>query len=109
MAKRIQTIDLDCYYGDFLAVSDINIEIEPRSVTAFIGPSGCGKPPFWRPLNRMHGVTPGARAAGHMLMEGEDINALSADTVSVRSTIGMVFQRTSRGPAVSARQTARPG
>ena len=44
MAKRIQTVDLDCYYGDFLAVSDINIDINPFR-DAFIGPSGCGRPP----------------------------------------------------------------
>ncbi|MDN6173377.1 MAG: ATP-binding cassette domain-containing protein, partial [Yaniella sp.] len=93
MAKRIQTIDLDCYYGDFLAVSDINIEIEPRSVTAFIGPSGCGKTTFLRTLNRMHEVTPGARAEGKILLDDEDINAPNVDPVRVRSTIGMVFQR----------------
>ena len=92
MAKRIQTIDLDCYYGDFLAVSDINIEIEPRSVTAFIGPSGCGKTTFLRTLNRMHEVTPGARAEGKILLDDEDINAPNVDPVRVRSTIGMVFQ-----------------
>src|SRR5699024_9681238 len=101
MAKRIQTIDLDAYYGDFLAVSNVNIEIEPRSVTAFIGPSGCGKTTFLRTLNRMHEVTPGARAEGQILLDEEDINSSNVDPVRVRSTVRMVFQRPNPFPTMS--------
>lgn len=43
MAKRIETKDLDIYYGSFHAVESVNLIVEPRTVTAFIGPSGCGK------------------------------------------------------------------
>ncbi len=43
MAKRIETKDVDIYYGKFLAVSGVTLTVAPRSVTAFIGPSGCGK------------------------------------------------------------------
>ena len=31
MAKRIDTVDLNVYYGSFLAVEDVNIRIEPRA------------------------------------------------------------------------------
>lgn len=109
MAKRIQTIDLDCYYGDFKAVSDVNIEIEPRSVTAFIGPSGCGKTTFMRTLNRMHEVTPGARAEGQILLDDENINAPNVDPVRVRSTVGMVFQRPNPFPTMSIRENVLAG
>ena len=54
MSKRIETTDLNVYYGDFRAVEDVTITIQPRAVTAFIGPSGCGKSTFLRTLNRMH-------------------------------------------------------
>ncbi|MBI5028702.1 MAG: phosphate ABC transporter ATP-binding protein, partial [Actinobacteria bacterium] len=37
MSKRIETTDLNVYYGNFRAVEDVTITIEPRSVTAFIG------------------------------------------------------------------------
>ena len=40
MSKRIEVKDLNIYYGRFHAVSDVNLVVEPRSVTAFIGPSG---------------------------------------------------------------------
>ena len=41
MSKRIQAVDVDVFYGKFKAVEGVNIDIAPRSVTAFIGPSGC--------------------------------------------------------------------
>ena len=84
MAKSIEAIDLNCYYGDFLAVKDVSIKIAPRSVTAFIGPSGCGKTTFLRTLNRMHEVTPGARAEGQILLDDENINSSDVDPVRVR-------------------------
>ena len=40
MAKRIDVSDLNIFYGDFLAVEDVSMTIEPKSVTAFIGPPG---------------------------------------------------------------------
>ena len=40
MGQRIDVKHLNIYYGDFLAVEDVNINIEPNKVTAFIGPSG---------------------------------------------------------------------
>ncbi len=109
MAKRIQTMNLDCYYGDFQAVKDVNIEIQPCSVTAFIGPSGCGKTTFLRTLNRMHEVTPGARVEGKILLNDEDINAAHVDPVRVRSTVGMVFQRPNPFPTMSIRENVLAG
>ncbi|MUH43176.1 MAG: phosphate ABC transporter ATP-binding protein, partial [Actinobacteria bacterium] len=37
MAKRIDVSDLNVYYGTFLAVEGVNLVVEPRAVTAFIG------------------------------------------------------------------------
>ena len=51
----------------FLAVKDVNMVIEPRSVTALIGPSGCGKSTFIRSLNRMHEVIDGAHVKGSVV------------------------------------------
>ena len=36
--------NLDLFYGDFQALKNVNMEIEKNEITAFIGPSGCGKP-----------------------------------------------------------------
>ncbi|RLL67542.1 phosphate ABC transporter ATP-binding protein PstB [Streptomyces sp. Z26] len=101
MAKRIDVSGLAAYYGTHLAIDDISMSIEPRSVTAFIGPSGCGKSTFLRTLNRMHEVTPGGRVEGKVLLDDEDLYGPGVDPVSVRRTIGMVFQRPNPFPTMS--------
>ncbi|RKS06114.1 phosphate ABC transporter ATP-binding protein (PhoT family) [Nocardiopsis sp. Huas11] len=101
MAKRIDVSGLHVYYGDFRAVEDVSMTIEPRSVTAFIGSSGCGKSTFLRTLNRMHEVTPGARAEGKVLLDDMDIYGPDVDPVMVRSEVGMVFQKANPFPTMS--------
>ncbi|MEW9531992.1 phosphate ABC transporter ATP-binding protein PstB [Microbispora sp. NPDC049125] len=101
MAKQIEVSDLDAYYGSHKAIEGITMTIEPRSVTAFIGPSGCGKSTFLRTLNRMHEVIPGARVEGKVRLEDQDLYGQDVDPVSVRRTIGMVFQRPNPFPTMS--------
>jgi len=109
MGQRIDVSNLDIYYGDFLAVNDVNMTIEPNSVTALIGPSGCGKSTFLRTLNRMHEVIPGARVEGSVLMDGVDLYAPDVDPVAVRRNIGMVFQRPNPFPTMSIRDNVLAG
>jgi len=101
VAKRIDVSDLNVYYGDFKAVEDVTMTVEPRSVTAFIGSSGCGKSTFLRTLNRMHEVTPGARVQGKVMLDNLDVYDHSVDPVAVRREIGMVFQRANPFPTMS--------
>lgn len=84
---------LDFYYGPSKALSNINIEIEPRKVTALIGPSGCGKSTFLRCLNRMNDTIAGTRVEGKILLDGRDIYGEGMDVVSLRQKVGMVFQK----------------
>ena len=109
MSKRIDVKDLNVYYGDFLAVEDVTINIEAKSVTAFIGPSGCGKSTFLRTLNRMHEVLPGARVEGEVLLDGDNLYGAGVDPVTVRSQIGMVFQRPNPFPTMSIRDNVLAG
>ncbi|MCP3799134.1 phosphate ABC transporter ATP-binding protein PstB [Allokutzneria sp. A3M-2-11 16] len=109
MAKRIDVKDLNIYYGKFQAVDGVTLSVPPRSVTAFIGPSGCGKSTVLRSLNRMHEVTPGASCDGKVLLDGEDIYASTVDPVSVRRTIGMVFQRPNPFPTMSIKDNVVAG
>ncbi|QVQ50606.1 phosphate ABC transporter ATP-binding protein [Spiractinospora alimapuensis] len=101
MAKRIDVSGLNVYYGDFLAVEDVSMTIEPRSVTAFIGSSGCGKSTFLRALNRMHEVLPGATVNGKVMLDDQDIYSPDVDPVAVRREIGMVFQKPNPFPTMS--------
>ena len=101
MAKRIETAGLSAWFGSFKAIEDVSITIEPKAVTACIGPSGCGKSTFLRTLNRMHETIPKARIEGRVLLDDEDLYAPGVDPVSVRRTIGMVFQRPNPFPTMS--------
>jgi phosphate transport system ATP-binding protein len=101
VSNRIVVEHLNIYYGDFLAVEDVNMVIEPRSVTALIGPSGCGKSTFIRTLNRMHEVIAGAYAEGTVLLDGENLYDSRVDPVAVRRRVGMVFQRPNPFPTMS--------
>ncbi|CAO0831183.1 Vitamin B12 import ATP-binding protein BtuD [Streptomyces microflavus] len=101
MAKRIDISGLSAFYGNHKAIEDISMTVEPRSVTAFIGPSGCGKSTFLRTLNRMHEVTPGGRVEGKVLLDDENLYASNVDPVTVRRTVGMVFQRPNPFPTMS--------
>jgi phosphate transport system ATP-binding protein len=101
MAQRIDVKDLSVYYGNFKAVEDVTMSVDPRTVTAFIGPSGCGKSTFLRTLNRMHEVIPGGRVEGSVQLNGRDLYAKEVDPVSVRRTVGMVFQRPNPFPTMS--------
>jgi phosphate transport system ATP-binding protein len=101
VANRIVVEHLNIYYGSFLAVEDVNMVIEPRSVTALIGPSGCGKSTFLRSLNRMHEVIAGAYVEGTVLLDGVDLYGSRVDPVAVRRKVGMVFQRPNPFPTMS--------
>ena len=101
MSTKLELNDVNIYYGDFHAVQNVNMHIPAQAVTAFIGPSGCGKSTVLRTLNRMHEVIPGATVKGEILLDGENIYDSKVDPVSVRNTIGMVFQKANPFPTMS--------
>ncbi|BAN01086.1 phosphate ABC transporter ATP-binding protein PstB [Ilumatobacter coccineus] len=84
---------LNVYYGDFLAVRDVDIDIVEHQITSFIGPSGCGKTTILRCFNRMNDLIDSARVEGSLTYHGVDLYASRVDAVEVRRRIGMVFQK----------------
>jgi len=85
--------NLNVYYGDFLAIKDVNMAMKRNSVTALIGPSGCGKSTFLRCLNRMNDLITSASVRGEILFENLNIYSDIVDATEIRSKIGMVFQK----------------
>ena len=69
------------------------MEIEEKSVVAFIGPSGCGKSTFLRLFNRMNDLIPGSRLEGEILIDGQNIYSKRVEVDELRRNVGMVFQR----------------
>jgi phosphate transport system ATP-binding protein len=93
LKAKIETRNLNFYYGAKQALKNINIICAENQVAAIIGPSGCGKSTFVRVLNRMNDVIPGTRAEGEIFLDGEDILSPKVDVVELRRRVGMVFQK----------------
>jgi len=108
-AKRVDAKDVNLYYGDFLAVADVTMTIPPNMVTALVGSSGCGKTTFLRAINRMHELTPGARAEGVIEIDGENVYGPNVDPVTVRRLVGMVFQAPNPFPTMSIYENTAAG
>jgi phosphate transport system ATP-binding protein len=89
----VEARGLKVFYGDFLAVKDVDLAIERQKITAIIGPSGCGKSTMLRSFNRMNELVPTARTEGEVLFQGQNIYAEDVDPVEVRRRVGMVFQK----------------
>lgn len=93
LETKIETKDLNFYYGNKQALKNINIVCPVNRVTAIIGPSGCGKSTFIRTLNRMNDVILGAKIEGEVILDEENIYSHKVDVVKIRRRVGMVFQK----------------
>lgn len=91
--SKLEAKNVNFYYGDFKALKNISMDVNPNEVVAFIGPSGCGKSTLLRLFNRMNDLVQGTRIEGEILFEGKNIYDPSIDVDELRKNIGMVFQR----------------
>ena len=90
---KIRAKKLNFYYGNKLALVNIDLVAPGNKVTALIGPSGCGKSTFIRTLNRMNDVIPNTRVEGEVIIDGVNIYSPKVDVVELRRRVGMVFQK----------------
>jgi len=92
-APKLRVRNLNFYYGAFLALKNVTLDVAEHKVTAIIGPSGCGKSTLLRTLNRMYSLYPEQRAEGEIVMDGENLLSTKRDVALIRAKIGMVFQK----------------
>lgn len=94
-AKNISSIKGDIrfehvnfsYNGKSSALKDVDLEIKPGQMAAFVGPSGAGKTTITYLVPRLYDTTEGA-----VKIDGVDIKDMTLN--SLRSQIGMVTQDT---------------
>lgn len=91
--KKIEIENLSVWYGQHHAVKGINLDIQEKSIVAFIGPSGCGKSSLLRSINRMNETIPDCTVSGRIFIDGVDIYHEKVDPVVLRLKVGMVFQK----------------
>jgi len=89
----IETRNLNLWYGEKNALTDVNVKFEQNKVTALIGPSGCGKSTLIRCFNRMNDIVINCRVEGEIIFDGKNIYSKDVDVVDIRRKIGMVFQK----------------
>ena len=92
---KAEVKNLNFYYGDMHALTNINLSVAEKKVTALIGPSGCGKTTYLRCFNRMHDLYPHNKYTGEIMLHPDNINIISpnVDPIEVRMRISMVFQK----------------
>jgi phosphate transport system ATP-binding protein len=98
---KLTISNLFAWFGMKQALKNINLNIKPNIVTAIIGPSGCGKTTLIRCINRLHEMTPNAKAKGSVILDGLDIYDKAVDPVTIKRRIGMVFQKPNPFPTMS--------
>lgn len=90
MQHIIQIKDWQVAYGNTPVLSEINLNLPAKRITALIGPSGCGKTTLLKSINRLLEEEPQAQTAGRIQLQGQDIAAIPKETL--RRRVGIVFQ-----------------
>jgi polar amino acid transport system ATP-binding protein len=87
------------WYGDYRALTDINAEVAKGQVVVVCGPSGSGKSTLIRTVNRLEEIK-----SGQITVDGKDMHAPmgGAQLNRLRSRIGFVFQSFNLFPHLSA-------
>ena len=86
------------FYGNYKALTNIIMNIEEKTTTAFIGPSGCGKSTLLRCFNRMNDLIDNVRYDGDILLDNSSIMSKNVELTELRTRIGMVFQKSNPFP-----------
>jgi len=86
-AAMIAMSHVDKWYGDFQALTDINLSVRTGERIVLCGPSGSGKSTLIRCINHLESYQKGEIRVGGTLL-GDDARTIDA----VRREVGMVFQ-----------------
>ena len=83
----IQMQGVNKWYGQFLVLKDINLNVQPGERIVLCGPSGSGKSTTIRCLNRLE-----EHQQGRIVVDGVELTNDIKQIETVRREVGMVFQ-----------------
>ncbi|MBE8602923.1 ATP-binding cassette domain-containing protein, partial [Pseudomonas cyclaminis] len=65
--------NINKWYGEYHALTDITAEVKPGEVVVLCGPSGSGKSTLIRTVNRLEDIQ-----KGQILFDGQDVHGTDA-------------------------------
>ena len=83
----VEITDVQKHYGEFQALTDINLTVNRGEVVVVIGPSGSGKSTLCRTINRLETIT-----SGTITIDGKKLPEEGKGLAALRADVGMVFQ-----------------
>ncbi|MEG3111908.1 amino acid ABC transporter ATP-binding protein [Pantoea sp. T14] len=96
MRPMIMFNQVNKWYGEYQALTNLSAEIKTGEVVVVCGPSGSGKSTLIRTVNRLEPIE-----QGEILFDGTDIHGTSTRLNQLRTRIGFVFQNFNLFPHVS--------
>ena len=87
-AAMIEMEHVEKWYGDFKALTDVNLTVRQGEKIVLCGPSGSGKSTLIRCINHLE-----TYSKGRILVDGIELSHASKTIDKVRAEVGMVFQQ----------------
>src|SRR5690348_4243243 len=103
-SPRLVLTDVNCVFGDFVAVERLNLEIMQGEFVSLLGPSGCGKTTTLRMIARFINPT-----GGSIAMDGAVISSPSSSLPPERRQMSMIFQSYAVWPNMTVAQNVAFG
>ncbi|MEO6983908.1 MAG: amino acid ABC transporter ATP-binding protein [Paralcaligenes sp.] len=84
----IEVVGVNKWYGNFQALTDVDLKVAAGERIVVCGPSGSGKSTIIRCINGLEKVQ-----KGRIVVDGIDLTASTQNVEAVRQEVGMVFQQ----------------
>jgi len=99
----LSTVRTTKVFGGLMAVSDVSIDVAPKSIVSIIGPNGAGKTTFFNMLTGLYRPT-----AGRILFDGKDVTARRPDIITALG-VARTFQNIRLFSTMSALENVMVG
>jgi len=99
----LSTVNTTKVFGGLMAVSDVSINVAPKSIVSIIGPNGAGKTTFFNMLTGLYRPT-----AGRILFDGKDVTARRPDIITALG-VARTFQNIRLFSTMSALENVMVG